>query len=92
MLIVSALVLYWNSFHWLIKSHFVDCGLPKPDNAHVKLLENKTTFGETAVISCWTGYTPKHSSNIMCLSNGTWEKWQECKITGKELSNKIINR
>ncbi|XP_060570002.1 uncharacterized protein LOC132728362, partial [Ruditapes philippinarum] len=58
----------------------VDCKVPKPNNAIVTLIGNKTTFGESASISCWTGYNPKVNSNVMCLSNGSWEKWTVCEI------------
>jgi hypothetical protein len=62
----------------------LDCKVPRPNNAHVTLIGNKTTFGESASISCWTGYNPKVNSNVMCLSNGSWEKWTDCEIVGKK--------
>ncbi|XP_053387316.1 uncharacterized protein LOC128551050 [Mercenaria mercenaria] len=58
----------------------IDCSDPEPDFADVTLLGNKTTFGETAVISCWTGYTPTTNTLVSCLANGTWEEWPDCEI------------
>ncbi|XP_060591771.1 sushi, von Willebrand factor type A, EGF and pentraxin domain-containing protein 1-like [Ruditapes philippinarum] len=55
-----------------------DCDIPNPVNAQATLTENKTTYGETAVVSCYDGYQPGGSYLVSCLANGTWETWPEC--------------
>ncbi|XP_053376387.1 uncharacterized protein LOC123533517 isoform X2 [Mercenaria mercenaria] len=57
----------------------IDCGTPKPDNASVSLPEGKTTYGNSAIISCLEGYNPLGSTPVSCLANGSWEVWPKCK-------------
>ncbi|XP_053387247.1 uncharacterized protein LOC123541978 [Mercenaria mercenaria] len=57
-----------------------DCGLPEPENAVVTLYNNKTTYGENAVVSCIHGYIPAGSLTVSCLENGTWEEWPACEL------------
>ncbi|XP_060602666.1 scavenger receptor cysteine-rich type 1 protein M130-like, partial [Ruditapes philippinarum] len=56
----------------------IDCGIPNLVNAEATLSENKTTYGETAVVSCYDGYQPGGSYLVSCLANGTWKTWPEC--------------
>jgi hypothetical protein len=63
-----------------------DCGIPNPGNAQATLTENKTTYGETAVVSCYDGYQPGGSYLVSCLANGTWETWPECTSVGNYIS------
>jgi hypothetical protein len=61
---------------------FQDCGIPSPDNAKVALSENKTMYGDIAVIRCNIGYRPDGSTPVSCSANGTWESWPSCNIIG----------
>jgi hypothetical protein len=63
-----------------------DCGIPNLVNAEATLSENKTTYGETAVVSCYDGYQPGGSYLVSCLANGTWETWPECTSVGNYIS------
>jgi hypothetical protein len=75
------------NFKWIVIQtivlSFQDCGIPSPVNAKVTLSENKTTYGEIAVVSCNIGYRPDGSTSVTCLANGTWEAWPPCNIIGK---------
>ncbi|XP_053386927.1 uncharacterized protein LOC123542089 isoform X2 [Mercenaria mercenaria] len=61
-----------------------DCGYPSVPYTSVSLPNNKTTFGETILISCWTGYTLTGSPTVTCLSNGNWEMMPSCIIVDCE--------
>ncbi|XP_053387660.1 deleted in malignant brain tumors 1 protein-like [Mercenaria mercenaria] len=57
-----------------------DCGYPSAPYADMSLSDNKTTYGETVLVTCWTGYTLSGSSTVKCLSNGSWEMMPTCTI------------
>ncbi|XP_053386930.1 uncharacterized protein LOC123542087 [Mercenaria mercenaria] len=57
-----------------------DCGYPSVSYAEVTLPDNKTTYGETARLSCWTGYALTGNPAVTCLSNGSWEIMPTCTI------------
>lgn len=48
------------------------------------LTNNKTTYGETAVIKCREGYIPTGagSPTVSCLADGRWENWPDCAPVG----------
>ncbi|WAR22494.1 DMBT1-like protein [Mya arenaria] len=56
----------------------VDCGPLEAEHTYVDI-ENITTFGEAALVSCNTGYLPEGTTPVECLANGTWSEIPSCR-------------
>ncbi|XP_052772238.1 uncharacterized protein LOC128211461 isoform X1 [Mya arenaria] len=57
----------------------VDCGPLEAEHTYVDI-ENITTFGEAALVSCNTGYLPEGTTPVECLANGTWSEIPSCRV------------
>ncbi|XP_052772242.1 scavenger receptor cysteine-rich domain superfamily protein-like [Mya arenaria] len=57
----------------------VDCGPLEAEHTLVDI-ENITTFGEVALVSCDTGYLPEGTTPVECLANGTWSEIPSCRV------------
>ncbi|WAR22474.1 SVEP1-like protein, partial [Mya arenaria] len=57
----------------------VDCGPLEAEHARVDI-ENVTTYGEIALVSCDTGYLPQGTTPVECRANATWSGIPSCEI------------
>ncbi|WAR22468.1 MATN2-like protein [Mya arenaria] len=55
------------------------CGPLEAEHTLVDI-ENITTFGEVALVSCDTGYLPEGTTPVECLANGTWSEIPSCRV------------
>lgn len=65
-------------------SELTDCGdLSRPENGMLTL-PGGTTYGQTAVFSCQTGYLATGPSELICESDGSWSRSPPvCQLAGK---------
>ena len=63
----------------------LDCGtLTSPDNGSLDQISG-TTYGQTAVYTCTTGYDLFGTDQVTCMENGQWSADPPvCQITGTE--------